>query len=466
MTTFAKLGFYGAAQNVTGSQYLLEACGKKILIDCGLYQERGLKNRNWEPFQVNPGEIDAVVLTHAHLDHCGLLPRLVKQGFNGPIYATKATVDIVQIVLLDSAKINEEDAEFKRKRHEKEGRVGPHPVVPLYPVDEAMAVKPLLSPCEFHQPFQLASGLTVEFVGAAHILGAAFLKFTVTIGNETRTIIFSGDMGRHDMPILKDPSPIGQADYVVCESTYGDRTHGPQEDIPTQLATIINETARRKGNIIIPSFAIERTQELIYFLAQLLKEDEIPHLRTFVDSPMAIRVTDVFKRHQYLFDKETTALVRKMRLPGLTMVRTQAESKTINHIKGSAIIIAGSGMCTGGRIKHHLVHNIEDRDNTILFVGYQAEGTLGRQILDGNRKVRILGQYFNVRARIERITGFSAHADKDELTTWLATNNTKPRHVFVTHGEINAANAFAEQVINTFGCPTSVPEFKHVAELD
>ncbi|MCR4572851.1 MAG: MBL fold metallo-hydrolase [Lentisphaeria bacterium] len=460
------ISFFGAAQNVTGSQYLLQANGKNILIDCGLYQEHDLKERNWEDFKFPVESLDAVVLTHAHLDHCGRLPLLVKAGFSGPIYCTRATADIAQIVMMDCAKINEEDAEFKRKRHEKEGRVGPHPEVPLYTVDDAAAVTPLLKPCEFNKTLGLGEGLTLEFVCVAHILGAAFLRFTITQNDETRTLVFSGDVGRKDMPILEDPSPLGEADYVVIESTYGDRLHGPQADIPNELAEVINDTVARGGNLIIPSFAIERTQELIYFLAQLVHENKIPHLRTFIDSPMAVKVSDVFKRHPYLFDQDTVALSRKTRLAGLTMVRSQSDSKTINHIKGTAIIIAGAGMCTGGRIKHHLVHNISDKDNTVLFVGYQAENTLGREILDGAKRVRILGDEVPVKARIAKISGFSAHADQHELCDWLETNTVKPRHIFVTHGEVNAANTFAQLLKDKYGWNATVPKYEDTITIE
>jgi len=459
------LSFFGAAQNVTGSQYLLQVNGKNLLIDCGLYQEHDLKERNWADFKFPPAELDAVVLTHAHLDHCGLLPRLVSQGFKGPIYCTRATADIAQIVLQDCAKINEEDADFKRQRHEKEGRKGPYPEIPLYTLDEANAVVPLLKPRNFNEILTIGEGLTMEFVCVAHILGAAFLRFTITQKDQTRTLVFSGDVGRKNMPILEDPSPIGQADYIVVESTYGDRLHGPQADIPNELADIVNDTVARRGNLIIPSFAIERTQELIYFLAQLVHENKIPHLRTFIDSPMAVRVSEVFKRHPYLFDKDTVELSRKVRLPGLTMVRTKSDSKTINHIKGTAIIIAGAGMCTGGRIKHHLAHHISDRSNTVLFVGYQANNTLGRDILDGHKHVRILGDEFAVKAKVAKISGFSAHADKDELCEWLETNQTRPRHVFVTHGEVRAAHAFARLLKKKYGWTATVPKYETVATL-
>lgn len=460
------ISFYGATQNVTGSRYLLRANNKNIMVDCGLYQERPLKARNWEDFPFPPAKVDAVVLTHAHLDHCGLLPRLVKAGFTGSIYATRASVDIAKIIIVDSAKINEEDAEFKRRRHLREGRKSPHPYVPLYTVEEAEAVFPKLVPWDFNKPIDLGEGIQAEFIGVGHILGAAAIRFTVTQGEESRGIIFSGDVGRWDVPILCAPEALGSADYVICESTYGDRLHGKQSDIPEELAEVINDTHRRGGNIIIPSFAVERTQELIYYLAQLLKADRIPHLRTFVDSPMAVRVNEVFRRHTYLFDSDTTKLIRSFRMPGITMVRSVAESKSINHIRGSVIVIAGSGMCTGGRIKHHLCQNISRPESSVLFVGYQAEGTLGRIIHDGAPKVRILGQEYDVKARIAKISGFSAHADQQELCRWLKTLNNKPRKVFVTHGEVKASNTFAKLLKDDFGWNSVVPKYNTTIKLD
>ncbi|MFA6816146.1 MAG: MBL fold metallo-hydrolase [Lentisphaeria bacterium] len=461
-----ELGFYGAAGNVTGSRYCLNANGKQILIDCGLYQEHQLKDRNWEHFNVNPSKLDAVILTHAHLDHCGLLPRLVKDGFSGPIYCTSATADIVKIVLLDCAHINEEDAEYKRQRHEREGRQGRFPVKPLYTTEEAKNVLPLLTPWDMKRPISLGDGLQVEFIEVAHILGASSLRFTITQNDETRKLVFSGDIGRWDMPILRDPSPIGEADYVVMESTYGNRLHGPQSDIEKELADVINDTANRGGNIIIPSFAIERTQELLFFLTKLLHANKIPHLRIFIDSPMAVRVTEVFKRHPYLFDKSTLSITRSLQPGNTTLVRSAAESKAINHIHGSVIVIAGSGMCTGGRIKHHLVHNIENEQATILFVGYQANGTLGRVILEGERTVRILGNMYDVNAHISRISGFSAHADKNELDRWLKTITTTPKQVFITHGEPEASQSFAEHLRKDFNLKVAVPVYKQVFTLD
>lgn len=460
-----KLSFLGAAKNVTGSKYLLCANGAKILIDCGMYQEHDLKERNWEPCPVPPRELDAVLLTHAHLDHCGLLPRLVKEGFKGKINATVATIDLARIVIADCAKINEEDAQFKRKRHQRENRKGPHPVLPLYTVEDAKDVLPHFASRQFNKPFSLAEGIEAEFCEVGHILGASFIRITVTQGDEKRVIVFSGDVGRWSMPIIRDPAQIGAVDYIICESTYGDREHGLSKDIPGELADIVNGAVRSRGNIVIPSFAIERTQDLLYYLAQLIKANTIPRLRIFVDSPMAVRVTDVFRKHPQLFDQETTALMRSYRMPGLTLVRSIADSKSINHVRSSVIIIAGAGMCTGGRIKHHLVRNLPRPECTILFVGYQASETLGRIILDGAKTVRILGQEFPVRAQIRRISGFSAHADSRELVRWLKTATTTPRHIFVTHGEPKAAEAFMQSVGDALGWEASTPEYKDTATL-
>jgi metallo-beta-lactamase family protein len=461
-----KLGFYGAAGNVTGSRYCLQANGQNILVDCGLYQEHDMKGRNWEKFSLHPSKVDAVVLTHAHLDHCGLLPKLLRDGFRGKIYCNSATAEIVKIVLQDSARIQEEDAEFKRRRHERENRQSKYPPKPLYTVEDALAVFPLLFIWNQTSPLNIGEGIELEFIEVGHILGASSVRITVSNNGEKRSLVFSGDIGRWGMPILRDPAPVGQADYVITESTYGDREHGPQADIGQELARIINETSKAGGNIIIPSFAIERTQELLYFLSRLLKEDKIPHLQIFVDSPMAIKVSMVFRHHPHLFDQDAKDLLRTYRANNIVLTRTVGQSKAINHIRGSAIIIAGSGMCTGGRIKHHLVKNIERPESTILFVGYQAHNTLGRIILDGAEEVRILGQMYKVRARIEKLEGFSAHADKNELMRWLETVSSRPRQVFVTHGEPKAAQAHAENIRARKNWPVTVPEYEQVVTLD
>ncbi|NOU35850.1 MAG: MBL fold metallo-hydrolase [Kiritimatiellaceae bacterium] len=465
-----KLNFFGAAQNVTGSCYLAEANGARILVDCGLYQERDLKQRNWDAFPVPPATIDAVLLTHAHLDHCGRLPKLVKEGFRGKIFCTPATADIAQIIMKDSAFLQEEDVKHKKERHEKQDKTSPFPYEPLYTVADVERTVPLLTPVDYITPVPVATGMTASFREAGHIFGSASIRLSVAQGGETRTILFSGDVGRWNMPIINDPDPFDAADYVLVESTYGDRTHGAVKDIPGELARIINETVKAGGNIVIPSFAVERTQELLYHLNALQRENRIPHLLTFVDSPMAIRVTEIFKRHPELFDEETRELLRKgihpCDLPRLTMANTVEQSKAINNNKGTSIIIAGSGMCTGGRIKHHLKNNISRAESTILFVGYQAVGTLGRVIQDQPAEVRIFGEMQPMRARVEKISGFSAHADRDELLRWITMLRKAPRRVFITHGEPEAANAFKKFLTEKTGWNCIVPEYQQEIVLD
>jgi len=385
-----KLGFLGGARNVTGSQYLLETNNIRLLVDCGLYQERDFRHRNWEPFLVQPHTLNAVLLTHAHLDHCGLLPKLVREGFHGKIYCTAATAEITQIMLLDSAKLQQEDAEFKSKRHKREGRRGPFPEVPLYTIDDATNTIPLLSPVKYGEAVHIANGLEATFYDAGHVFGSSMIKVAVNQDGEKRTILFSGDIGRQDKPIIEDPTLFNEADYVLIESTYGDRLHENSENISNRLAEIINSTRKARGNIVIPSFSLERAQEVMWHLNELLLANRIPHLMVFVDSPMAVSITEVFKNHPEVFDEDMNKLMRKNNspfdFPGLKMVRTVDESKGINHIAGTAIIIAGSGMCTGGRVKHHLVANISRKESSILFVGYQAVGTLGRHIVEGAKK--------------------------------------------------------------------------------
>lgn len=461
--------FLGAAQNVTGSSYAVDVDDTTVLVDCGLYQERSLRDRNWATFPVSPARIKAVLLTHAHLDHCGLLPKLVREGFGGKVYCTPATADIVRIVLLDSAKIHEEDAYNKSKRHAREGRRGPYPDLPLYTIRDAEAVLPWLTPVAYGLPVPVASGIKAAFFEAGHILGAAMIKLDLcarpaaSAGPEARTILFTGDLGRRHLPILRDPALCRSADYVVMESTYGDRVHEATEDIPDALARILNATRQAGGKLVIPAFAVERTQELIYYLSALLRAGKIKRLPVFIDSPMAIRVTEVFNRHKELFDEETKALMGQgnepYEFPGMTLTSDVKESKAINKVRGPAVIIAGSGMCNGGRIKHHLVNTISRKENTILFVGYQAMGTLGREILDGAKKVRILGQWYPVRARVEQLHGFSAHADREELLSWLKACAQPPRHIFVTHGEAATTVAFAALVQEKTGWPASAPAY-------
>ncbi|MGD0352058.1 MAG: MBL fold metallo-hydrolase [Dehalococcoidia bacterium] len=464
-----KLTFLGAAQSVTGSCYLIEAGNTRFLVDCGLYQERELTGRNWAPFPASPGTLDCVLLTHAHLDHSGLLPKLVREGFRGPIYGTAATTEIAEIMLLDAANLQQEDAEFKRKRHQKEKRKGPYLETPLYTVDDAKASFPQLSSIEYGTPVTIGEDVEATFYDAGHVLGSSMIKVNIRQNGEERTILFSGDIGRWGKPILHDPTLFQAADYVLVESTYGDRLSESLEDAADKLADTINATVKSGGNIVIPSFALERSQEILYYLNEFLIEDRIPHLIVFVDSPMAMSINQVFEHHPELFDEEMTEFMRQgspFGFHGLRLVRTAGESKAINRIKGTVIIIAGSGMCTGGRIKHHLVTNISRNESTILFVGFQAVGTLGREIVDGTKEVRIFGEYYPVKARVVQIDGFSAHADRDELIKWLSSLRQPPRRLFITHGESSVSQHFAGMVKDRMGWNVIVPEYKSQSILD
>ncbi|MGA2173208.1 MAG: MBL fold metallo-hydrolase [Sedimentisphaerales bacterium] len=465
-----RLRFLGAAQNVTGSRHLLETNGTRLLVDCGLYQERQFLARNWEPFVVPPESINAVLLTHAHLDHCGLLPKLVRDGFKGKIYCTQATAEIARVILLDSAKLQEEDIEHKRARHQREGRTGPYPEVPLYTMKDAEASFRHFSPVEYGQPLKIADGVQATFCDAGHVLGSSMIKVEVRLNGEQRTVLFSGDIGRPGRPILPDPSIPQGVDYLIIESTYGDRVHCETGDTKKQIADVINSTQKRGGNIVVPSFALERSQEILFYLNELLRENAIPHLMVFLDSPMAAQITEIFKRHQELFDEEAKQLVREnhspFELPGLKITTTGEESKAINHISGTVIIIAGSGMCTGGRIKHHLANNISRKESTIMFVGYQAVGTLGRQLVDGAKQVRILGQKYKVKAKVVQINGFSAHADKTEMLAWLEKFKTPPRQIFLVHGEPESEQAFSDFLTEKTGWKVTVPEYNEQIVLD
>ncbi len=467
-----KLSFLGAAQNVTGSRHLLQADGTNILVDCGLYQERHFAKRNWDPFPFPPAKINAVILTHAHLDHCGLLPKLVKEGFKGPIYCTEATAEIAKIILLDAAKLQEEDAEHKRKRHEKQGRKGPYPEEPLYTVEDAEAVFGQFEPVQYRERFALAKDDKVEatLYDAGHVLGSSVIRAKVGKNSDERIILFSGDIGRPDRPIVSDPTVFDKADYILIESTYGDRIHHNTESIKGQFAEIINSTRVAGGNIVIPSFALERSQEVLYYINELLIAKQIQPIQIYLDSPMASKITEVFEKHADLYDTKMTNLVNNHNspfdIPTLHLAGSANESKAINKINVPIIIIAGSGMCTGGRIKYHLVQNITRPESTITFVGYQAIGTLGRRIVDGEKQVRILGQKYPVKARIERIHGFSAHADKNEMLDWLKNMQKAPRHVFVVHGEEKSAKEFGNFISEKTGWKVTVPEYQQQVTLD
>jgi metallo-beta-lactamase family protein len=465
-----KLRFLGAAGNVTGSRHMLEFDGTRILIDCGLFQEREFQSRNWDDFGFDPSSLTAVLLTHAHLDHCGLLPKLVKEGFRGQVYCTAATGELAQIVLLDSGKIQEEDAEFKRKRHKRAGYTPPRPVEPLYTMEEAEACFGQFRQVAFRELIPLGPGVEASFHEAGHILGASFIKIRVCLDGECRTILYTGDLGRTNKPIIRDPEVMEHADYVLVESTYGDREHHDAEDTKRQLEEAVNRTWNAGGNLVVPSFSIERSQEVLYYMNELLMENRIPHLMTFLDSPMAVRVTRVFEKYSDLYDPKMSQRMMNNESPfsfkGLKLVESTRESKAINHIKGTIMIIAGSGMCTGGRIKHHLVNNITRPESTILFVGYQANGTLGRQILDGQPEVRILGQTYPVKAAVVRAHGFSSHADRKEILAWLQNIRNKPRKVFLVHGEKESSLNFKTYLTEQTGWDVSVPEYQEEVVIE
>jgi metallo-beta-lactamase family protein len=465
----AKISFFGAARNVTGSKYLLEAGGRRILVDCGMYQERRLKGRNWEPFPFDPKSLDAVVLTHAHLDHVGTLPRLAKGGFRGPVWCTPATAEIASIVLLDAGYIQEEDARRKKKRHKRQRRKGPHPVVPLYTVADAERSLELFRKIPYDEELDLGGGIRAVFRDAGHILGSSMVRLRIGGDSNPQTVLFSGDVGRWGKPILRDPTAFEEADVLVVESTYGLRLHDPEGSVADRLAEEVDTAFRKGGNVIIPSFAIERSHEIMYHFNELRLSGRLPGIRVYIDSPMAIRATEVFRDHPELFDEETAALVRSdrspFRFPGLVMSRSTEDSKAVNRVKSGAIVVAGSGMCTGGRVKHHLVHNIEREECTVLFTGYQAGGTLGREILEGRSPVRILGRHFHVRARIAKVNGFSGHADRDELLRWVSAIDRPPKRIFVTHGEEEAALAFAGLLGERFDAEIAVPEYGETHEI-
>lgn len=458
-----KLKFLGAAQNVTGSRHLLQANGTTLLVDCGLYQERHLRERNWDPFPVPPDSINAVLLTHAHLDHCGFLPKLRREGFAGSIYCNEATAEIAKIILLDSATIQEEDAEHKRKRHKQEGRKTPYPEVPLYTTEDAEACFPLFVPIPYREAISLGDGVEATFYDAGHVLGSSIIRVKVRFNGQERIILFSGDIGRPHRPIVCDATIFDKADYVLIEATYGDRLHKDTKDVKEEIADAINSTKKAGGNIIVPSFALERSQEVLYYINELLLENKIPQLRIFLDSPMASKITEVFQHHPELFDEKMADFVKRHKspfdLPGLETTGTAEQSKAISSAKGTVMVIAGSGMCTGGRVKYHLVNNITRPESTIMFVGYQAIGTLGRQIVEGTKEVRILGQKYPVKAKVVQINGFSSHADRIELLKWLKGLKAPPKKVFVVHGEPESTRSFVNYIRKQTHWDVSAPAY-------
>ncbi|TCS79662.1 MBL fold metallo-hydrolase RNA specificity domain-containing protein [Pectinatus cerevisiiphilus] len=463
------LQFFGAAHTVTGSCYLLEVNNKNIMIDCGMFQGgRQLRDLNYKPFSFAPKQIDAVLLTHAHVDHCGLIPKLCKDGFSGSIYATKATCDLVGIMLPDSAHIQESDAEITNRKGLRTGRI---PVAPLYTVEDAQKSLTQFVPLQYGDRIDLTPEVSAVFRDAGHILGSSIIEVYVhETGKKPVKIVFSGDIGQPDQPIVKDPEFISDADCLVIESTYGDRVHQIY-DKETALAEIINDTMDRGGNLIIPAFAVGRTQTLLYYLYRLWKTHRIDDIPIILDSPLAIAATRIFAENMKIFDEESMAILQENgRLPAMPQIkicRTAEESKALNSSEGSAIILSASGMCDAGRILHHLKHNLWRPESTVLFVGYQAEGSLGRRLIDGVKRVKILGEEIAVRARIAQLDGFSAHADYKQILDWLGHVNLQgPKQIFLVHGESMAIKSLADKIKETYECNVYAPFYADTAHID
>ena len=454
----SSLTFLGAARTVTGSKHLLEVDGQRILFDCGLFQGlKELRLRNWAPLSVPPDTIDAVVLTHAHIDHCGWLPRLISQGFRGRVHCTGGTADLCQLVLPDAAHIQEEDAKFANKR----GFSKHAPALPLYTEEDAAEALSRLKPSPFNTKISVTGGIEVEFINAGHLLGSSYVLATRKDRSGGR-ILFGGDLGRYARPILPDPSPGVDADVLLIESTYGDRIH-PQEDDGATLARIITETFARRGKVIIPAFAIGRTEELLYWLFKLEDEGRLPKLPIYVDSPMAIKGIAHYSARADELDKEILEMRRK--LPRFTAANSAAESKALVANDAPAVIIASSGMATGGRVVHHLFAGLPDPRNTVLFVGFQAAGTRGRNLVEGAQLVKMFGQQVPVHARIEKIDGMSSHADAGEIIRWLRTFPRAPQTTYLVHGEIIAQEALKLRITKELGWNVEIPSHGQKVDL-
>ncbi|MHB8540030.1 MAG: MBL fold metallo-hydrolase RNA specificity domain-containing protein [Candidatus Acidiferrales bacterium] len=456
----AKITFFGAVGTVTGSRYLVEAGGKRLLVDCGLFQgAKALTQRNWDRLPIDPATIDWIVLTHAHIDHTGYLPRVVRDGFRGPIYANAATRELCELLLADSAHLQEEDALFAAKK----GYSSHKPALPLYTVADAQAALQRFQEIPRKDPFTISPQFTVKPTDAGHILGSSSLQITITENGKSSVVVFSGDVGRYNQPILNDPEPIAKADYILCESTYGDRDH-PKHSPYDAIAAIVNRVVKRGGVIVIPAFAVGRTQTLMYILRQLEERQQIPKLPTYVDSPMAINVTGLYVRHKedhslQFTHEEQTGNRDPLNTHEVHMTRTPQESKQINSVVTPCIIMSASGMCTGGRILHHLARRLPDAQNAIILAGYQGDGTLGRHLLEGAKVARIHGQDIPVRAEITEVSQFSAHADRGELIRWLSGFTAPPKQLYLVHGDPPAAQAFRGTVQQQLHWPVTVPAY-------
>ncbi len=454
-----KIKFLGAAQTVTGSKYLLEIDNTKILIDAGLFQgQKELRLRNWDKLPLNPKEIDLVLLTHAHIDHVGYLPRLIKDGYTGKIICTAATADLAQIMLNDAAKLQEEEAVFASKR----GYSKHTKPQPLFSSEDAEQAITQLDGHASDKPIDLFKNISVRFLNTGHILGSSIIEITIRGSKQTKKIVFSGDIGRYNDPIMNEPVPVEETDVLLVESTYGDRVN-PMAKVEETLKQVVDEAVANDGAIVVPAFAVGRTQTLIYYFHKMMSEGTIPMLPIYIDSPMAINVTNLYERHsgqhKIKVERRGDELISIFDSPNIHFCNTRESSKALNKINKPCVIISASGMCTGGRILHHMTHHLPREQDTFLFAGYQAEGTRGRDMLEGENSVKIFGEQIPVRCRVRVVNGLSAHADQTELLRWLKGFKRAPKITFITHGEPATAKAFAEIISTQFGWNTAVPAY-------
>ena len=473
-----KITFLGATKMVTGSNFLVEGAGKKFLVDCGMYQGGDRDEmQNHEPFAYDVNEIDFMLLTHAHIDHSGRIPKLYKEGYRNPVITTKATRDLCSIMLPDSGHIQEQEIEWRNRKRMREGKDA---LPPLYTAQDAVDTMEIFKPVNYDEIIEVDPNIYVRFNDAGHMLGSAIIEVWVKEDGKETKAVFTGDLGNNDIPLLSSPTMIETADYLVMESTYGGRLHMRNDDKANLFLNIVSETLDKGGTVVIPSFAVGRTQEILYELNNLkdvqdseeFKEKYATLMRApvYVDSPLAISATEIFKENANLFDEETQAVIESgdnpLEFPGLQFTRTADESKALNEKKESSIIISASGMCEVGRIKHHLKHHLWDPNSTILFVGYQAPGTLGRRIVDGEKRVKIFGEEIAVNARIEYIEGYSGHADQEWLMNFIYSFITKPKHIFLVHGEPTGQEILKSKIVDEIGLPVTIPEYGQTYTLD